>query len=77
MNSKVKWPEMAKILKECDIEDPEQIRWMILGYAKSVMLSGGPLTGRAFIIIDAFKDHFYDCKIAGLVHACYTVVMGT
>lgn len=76
MNPRAKWPEIAKILKESDIEDPEQARWMILGYAKSVLLNGGNLSNRAFIIIDMFKDPFYDSKAAGLAYACYAVING-
>lgn len=69
----VKWPEVAKILKGVD-EDPEQLRWMILGYCSSIMLSGGKLTNRASIIIEAFRDNFFDSKKAGLIASCYEVV---
>jgi len=71
-----KWREMAKILKETEGEEPEQIRWLVLACAKTEMLKGGKLTGRAFIIIDAFRDNFYDSKIAGLCAACWEVVEG-
>lgn len=76
LNTKTKWSDMAKLLKESDIEDAEQIRWMVLGYMKSVMLSAGPMTSRAYTITDIFKDNFYDSKTAGLVNACYTVIAG-
>jgi len=76
LNSRTNWSEMAKILKQTSDEEPESIRWMVLGYAKTVLLSGGKLSGRAYLIIDAFRDHFYDSKHAGLVAACYEIVMG-
>lgn len=77
LNPRTKWPDMAKILREVTEEEPEQIRWMVLGYAKKVLLSGGKFSGRAYIIIDVFRDHFYDSKHAGLAASCYEVVVGT
>jgi len=76
LNPRTKWDEMAKILKETSTEEPEQVRWMILGYVKAVLLSGGKFSGRAYIIIDAFRDHFYDSKHAGLAAAAYEVIVG-
>ena len=76
-NPRTKWIEMAKILKETVDEEPEQIRWMILGYAKNVLLSGGKLSSRAYLIIDTFRDHFYDSKWAGLVASAYEIIVGT
>jgi len=76
-NPRTKWVEMAKILKETSDEEPEQIRWMILGYAKNVLLSGGKYSGRAYLIIEAFRDHFYDSKWAGLIASCYEIIVGT
>lgn len=76
LNPRVKWYEMAKIIRETAGEEAEQIRWMVLGYSKKVLLSGGKQAGRAYIIIDAFRDNFYDSKLAGLAAACYEVVIG-
>ncbi len=76
MNPKTSWFTMAKILKDTSKEEPESMRWMVLGYAKAVLLGGGNLSGRAFIIIEAFRDHFYDSKQAGLTAACYEVIVG-
>jgi len=76
-NPRMKWVEMTNILKETSDEEPEQIRWMILGYAKNVLLGGGKLTGRAYLVIDAFRDNFYDSKWAGLAAACYEIIIGT
>ncbi len=68
------WKKMAQILKDTSTEDPESIRWMVLGYCRAVLLGGGKLADRAFIIIDAFSHHFYDTKHAGLAAACYEVI---
>ena len=74
-NPKIRWSAMAKILKEVEKEEAETIRWIVLGYAKKVILSCSGLEGRAYNIIDAFRDHFYDSKHAGLAAACYEVVV--
>jgi DNA polymerase III subunit gamma/tau len=74
LNTKTRWKQISPILKELENEDAEQIRWMILGYGKSVLLSKD--TPRAFRMIEAFRDHFYDCKFAGVVAACYEVIQG-
>lgn len=70
-NYKTKWPEMAKILKEAEGEDPEGIRYLVLAYAKSILLNRG--NHRAFVMIECFRDNFYDSKFAGLCAACFEV----
>lgn len=71
------WKEMIFILKKVK-EEPEQIRWSILGYATAVVLNPkGWGVGKAIQIIEAFRDNFYDCKKAGLVTACYDVIVGS
>ena len=74
-NQRTQWPDMAKILKNIQKEEPENIRWIVLGYAKSVLLSGGKLSSRAYKIIDIFQDNFYDSKLAGLVACCYEAIV--
>jgi DNA polymerase-3 subunit gamma/tau len=72
ISTKTKWRNIAPILKELENEDPEQIRYMVLGYAKSVLLSKD--NPRAFRMIEAFRDNFYDAKFAGVVSACYELL---
>ncbi len=67
------WGDVAAILKRID-DEPESVRWLVLSYASSVLLGGGKLAGRAYDIVQAFRDHWYDCKRAGLVAACFEVV---
>lgn len=69
----IKWPEVAKLLKDLE-DEPESIRRMVLGYASSVVLGGGKLAGQAAKVLSCFRDHFYDCGKAGLVLACWEVV---
>lgn len=74
MNPKTTWKDMQEVLKTVE-EDPEAIRWMILGYAKKVLLGNGNHS-RAALIIENFRDHFYDSKHAGLVVSCWNVMVG-
>ena len=74
LNQKTQWSDMAKILKEVD-DQPERIRRMILTYMKNVLL-GGKKNNRAFLILQAFRDNFFDSEMAGLVAACYEVLNG-
>lgn len=73
MRPKIKWVEMAKVLSEVD-DDAEGIRHLVMAYTTNVMLKNLKLAARCYLILAAFKDHFYDSKRAGLVAACYEVV---
>jgi DNA polymerase III subunit gamma/tau len=64
---RTKWTDMAKILKDVSLEEPEQIRWMIIGYAKSILLGGGKMADLAYNTIRIFQDNLFDSKWAGLV----------
>lgn len=72
MKPKATWPQMQEILKDIE-EEPETIRYMVLGYCKKVLLGKGDHK-RAALIITEFMDNFYDSKTAGLVISCYNVI---
>lgn len=75
MSGKTNWKTVADILKklrEMDADGAEGIRWMILGYATSVLLSSGVPT--AALMVECFEKNFFDSKYAGLARACYDVV---
>ena len=73
MKPGVGWSEVAAVLKGVD-EEHEQLRYMILGYCRSVLLGGGKMAKRAAAVIDRFQDAMYDSKAAGFALACYDVV---
>lgn len=75
INPRANWKEVAPLLKELK-DEPEGIRYLVLGYCRSVLLSGGPLAPRAYMIIDIFSKAFYESKQAGLAAACWEVVNG-
>lgn len=67
------WADVSKLLKALD-EEAESLRYMVLGYARSVLLGGGKQAPRAADMIDCFARNFYDSKQAGLALACWEVV---
>lgn len=74
LKPQITWKGMAKILKDVDGE-PEQLRYLVLGYCRSVLLGGGgKMAGRAAMIIDRFQDAMYDSKQAGFALACYDII---
>lgn len=73
-NPKTTWAKMAEILSRVD-EDAESLRYMVLGYANSILLKGKD-DPRAIHVIAEFMDNFYDSKKSGLIFACYNVIKG-
>jgi len=73
INENTTWDQMADILQGVK-EDPESLRWMILGYCNTILLRGGAKAPRAFLIIDTMRDNFYDSKHAGLSAACFDII---
>lgn len=65
------WKILATILSNLK-EEPETIRYIVLGYMASTLLKGsGSVLDRASLLIQLFSENFYDSKKAGLVNACY------
>lgn len=77
MNPTSTWKEITSTIKKIQ-QEPEQIRWVVLGYASNVLLGGatGKPAAKAYLIIDSFRDNFFDSKRAGLVASCYQVRFG-
>lgn len=69
----VNWRSIGKLLKELNAE-PESVRWAVMGYARAILLKGK--NERAYSVICAFEQNFYDSKHAGLARACYEVAFG-
>ncbi|MCK9543784.1 MAG: AAA family ATPase [Novosphingobium sp.] len=65
------WKTISDVLKDIQ-EDPEKIRWAILGYMNKVLLGGKtPDADNAAIIINNFSEPFYNSGKAGLTLACW------
>ena len=67
------WAKIAAILRDLTI-DAETARRSVLGYARAVMIKEGKPNESAHIILDIFREHFYDSGDAGLCWACYEVI---
>ncbi|MBU0778301.1 AAA family ATPase [Patescibacteria group bacterium] len=66
---KQKWSVVSKVLKGIN-DEPEKVRYAVLGYMDSVLLNdGNPL---AAVIIELFWESFMYVGKAGLTHCCYT-----
>ena len=74
MKAKPSWKEISSIIKSVE-DEPESIRWMVLGYANKVALGNGN-TKRAIQIIESFSEPYYNTKRAGLIHSCALIVFG-
>lgn len=72
INPRVQWADLAAVIKELE-QEPETVRRGVLGYFSNVCLGGGPLAGRAAVILEVFRDNYFDCGKAGLVANCYEI----
>jgi len=69
---KDKWQKVRELVKGLETEDPESLRRMVLAYCSTVMLNED--NPRAYLILDAFRNPFYDTGKAALILACYEAV---
>ncbi len=69
------WTKLKKVLAEMKQrkDDPEALRYMVLGYVTAVALKNDKLAPRCHVIFESFCENFYDSKIYGLIFACYEV----
>lgn len=71
IDSRTKWNDITPILSNLE-EEPETVRYIVLGYANSVMMKKP--SKRCYLVICAFESNFYDSKKAGLTRACWEVI---
>lgn len=64
------WKKISTILKGLKDQDPEKIRRGALAYCASILLNGKQ-DMNAYIIMDAFREPFYDMPYQQLVLACF------
>lgn len=72
INPKSQFGDAAKVLKELK-GDPEGARRLVLGYCSAVMLKGGKMASRAYLVWDSFRDNLYDTGFSGLVGSTWEV----
>lgn len=67
---KKSWKTVTGILRDLKpIAEPEEVRRAVLGYCSSILLSGK--NAQAFIVMDCFREPFYNTGWPGVVVACY------
>ena len=66
--TKQPWSGVAKILQGLKNEDAEDIRRAVLGYATSVLLKGKE-NAQALVLLDVFREPFYNVGFPGVVWA--------
>lgn len=72
--NKHQWRDVCGVLKTID-EDPEGIRRLMLAYFASILSK--QVNKKAFDVMLAFSEPFYNTGRPGLVLACYAAIMGT
>lgn len=70
-----KWKKVSTIVKNLEKEDVESIRLAVMGYCSSVLLNGD--NPQAYLIMDSFKQPFFNNGRAGLILACYESLEAT
>ena len=71
---KADWGEISGILKNLKSDDYEKVRRAVLGYCSSVLLNKA--SNQAALVIDCFREPYYNTGRAGLIASCYEVVTG-
>jgi hypothetical protein len=66
------WTTVRKVLTELKGQDHEDIRRAVLGYATAVMLKED--NAQALLLLDVFKEPFYNSGWPGVVWACAVCV---
>lgn len=70
-----KWPELARMISAMDPgENWEGVRRLILKCAEGELLKGGKGSARAYLVVQAARDNWFDCGRAGLVASVYEVL---
>ena len=69
------WKTVAETLKNLK-GDPESTRRAVLGYARTVLLSGKANT-QAYMVLQSFSDNFFDSGDAGLARACFEAIVAS
>jgi DNA polymerase-3 subunit gamma/tau len=65
------WKKITDVLRYLD-EDPEKVRYSILGYFNAILMNEN--NAKARLVIDCFSEPFYNTGKAGLTAACYDTI---
>lgn len=68
------WRQCCELIQKIDVQraDAEGFRWLVMACARKELLKGNPKTQeRAFGVLDAFADPFFNTGEHGVLLACY------
>lgn len=79
------WSDVAKVIQRIEDSEIEGVRRGVLGMAVSAAIGGKDKKGeyknppqkphrKSLLVIEAFKEHFFDSGRAGIVSACWEVM---
>jgi DNA polymerase III subunit gamma/tau len=66
------WTKVREILNGLVGQDAEAVRRQVMGYAQSVLLKSD--NEKAGLVLELFKEPFYNSGFPGLVYSCYSIV---
>jgi len=77
LNEKNQWREIAVLLKKLKesgkLDEPETVRYIVLGYMNTVLLSGKKIP-RAILAMEAFSEPTYNTGKVGITLACINTI---
>ncbi len=71
---KTSWPDMAKLLRETEIDDAERFRHLVLANARNELLKGNRNSSWAGLILTVFRDPWHYEEKTGLARCCFDVL---
>jgi hypothetical protein len=66
------WGKVRNILTGLNGQDVESVRRQVMGYASAILLKSD--NSRAGLVLEEFREPFYNTGFPGLVLACYTII---
>jgi DNA polymerase-3 subunit gamma/tau len=77
LNTKNQWSDIAKILKKLKegnkLDEPETVRYIVLGYMSAVLLNGS-MNKRAAIALESFSEPTYNTGKNGIILAAFNTI---
>ena len=77
LDTKNTWKEIAKILKKLKennkLDEPETVRYIVLGYMSAVLLNGS-MNKRAAIALESFSEPTYNTGKNGIILAAFNTI---
>lgn len=77
LDPRATWKQYQALLQGIK-EEPESVRYMVLGFMNAVVLreKDEKKVKRGIAVIECFDHNYYDTKKAGLIYSCFSVYHG-